>query len=328
MSNEKVSVLQKIFSVKNEDIKIKLNILGFKLTFKNNKLIQEREEYYRKNLVLPYVECSITTLCSLKCKFCGNLNTHYYYMHDGKLLKDTPLEIILKSFDNLLQSVDVIESFRIMGGEPLLYKELPQVLEFLSKSPKIKEIVLVTNATMIPSPEVLEVLKRGNISCCLGHYGRKVSVRFDELCKLLDDNNIKHTESVDVWNYTGGTEYRYRNEEKLSEVFERCTTKACKHILNGKLYVCPRAAHGENLGLYNVPDREVVDLINTPIPNLREDLRNLYYNTQYTMACNYCDGVRINGDSPVITPGEQMRPSELRELRQKCSCSSDVMEKV
>ncbi|MCR2074643.1 hypothetical protein [Campylobacter lari] len=48
----------------------------------------------------------------------------------------------------LLSKVDSIARVRIIGGEPLLFKDLPQLIDYLDAQKKILTFDILTNATI------------------------------------------------------------------------------------------------------------------------------------------------------------------------------------
>ena len=67
-----------------------------------------------------------------------------------------------------------------------------EVINKLLTYKTIKEIVIYTNATIIPKGENFECLKNDKIFIEITDYGN-LSRRRDELIKLLEENNIRYT---------------------------------------------------------------------------------------------------------------------------------------
>lgn len=86
----------------------------------------------------------ITNRCNLRCKHC--------YQGDFTAKADLEWPQLKSVADNILgalKSWGKTTSINITGGEPLLKKELPALLEYLDKSPQVHELTLITNATLI-----------------------------------------------------------------------------------------------------------------------------------------------------------------------------------
>lgn len=121
------------------------------------------KSYFEKRVLngkvdIPYLELVLTTKCTMRCESCNNM---MQYFSPNQQYAST-LEGLKTSLNTLLEKVDSIQRLRIIGGEPLLFKELPELVEFLESQSKILSFNLVTNATIDFSKELLEVLSKSN----------------------------------------------------------------------------------------------------------------------------------------------------------------------
>ena len=57
--------------------------------------------------------------------------------------------------------VDYIQEFVLIGGEPLLYEKLPQVIEYIGSKYRnqINIFSITSNGTILPSKELINVCK-------------------------------------------------------------------------------------------------------------------------------------------------------------------------
>lgn len=74
-------------------------------------------------LYLYHVEIPVTQKCSLRCKDCVFMMTKFEHP------VDYDLEKLLTYMDRLFKVVDGIQIFRILGGEPFIYKNLALVIK-------------------------------------------------------------------------------------------------------------------------------------------------------------------------------------------------------
>ena len=235
-------------------------------------------------LILPYVEVCISPQCTLHCRDCANFMQHYD--------KPKPMDLpVVKSWiDALLESVDHILTFRVMGGEPLMQKQLPQLMEYLIAQGKLQHIQIVTNGTLKPREELV-ALMRGNTktSFFFSNYGPKLAPHYQEYVQFCLDNQIL-VQSVrpDIkWFDMGDTRNRNLSPERLEQVYANCPNN-CRHLWNGELHHCPRSAHGKYLGyIKDLPDTHYVDLMRYNAQERRERLR-VFYEIPYTQACDHC----------------------------------------
>ena len=105
-----------------------------------------------RNLVFPnFCQWEITTDCNSRCKHCMVWKiTH----------KPVPLEIILNGIDVVVAAG--IKNIELIGGEPLLYENLFEVLEYLNTQDKIEQFAVLTNGIDLQKLEkVLPEIKKG-----------------------------------------------------------------------------------------------------------------------------------------------------------------------
>ena len=62
-------------------------------------------------------------------------------------------------------------------------------------------------------------------------------------------------------------------------------------MLHGKLYLCPFAAHAENLHAIPRAPEDSIDLLTSEhSDNLKKKIRNLAFEREYLEACKSCNG--------------------------------------
>ena len=65
--------------------------------------------------------------------------------------KDSPDDILFRSIDKLMESIDTLDEFRAIGGDPFMNKELYKVINKLVSYEKCKKVIIYTNAKIIPN---------------------------------------------------------------------------------------------------------------------------------------------------------------------------------
>jgi len=108
-----------------------------------------------------YLRISVTDRCNLKCIYCNPLGS------TGLIDREDIL-----SFKDIRRITRILAEFgitkvRLTGGEPLIRKNICQLVEKIAKVPGIKEVVLTTNGVLLePMAEELKAagLNRVNIS--------------------------------------------------------------------------------------------------------------------------------------------------------------------
>lgn len=98
------------------------------------------------SLARPFaaLRISVTDRCNLRCEYCMP-EDHYQWL---------PRQDIL-SFEELSRLVDLfldqgVSRYRITGGEPLLRRDLPDLIAQLSKKPGVEDLALTTNGILLP----------------------------------------------------------------------------------------------------------------------------------------------------------------------------------
>ena len=249
---------------------------------------------------LKYIDITVTEACSMKCEKCSNLMQ--YYLNP----RNSDLSLLFKSIDKLMEVTDSIYEFKVVGGEPFVSNQIGKVINKLLTCKTIQTIVIYTNATIIPKGENFECLKNDKVFIEITDYG-DLSTRRDELIKLLEANNIRHTSNVPIWTDSGTLKYQNATEEQLLDKFNNCCMNDKTTILNGKLYRCPFSANAHNLNAIPPNKADVVDLNddNKTIGDLRNEIVLLHGNNKYLEACKHCNG--RDHLAPKIQPGIQTK---------------------
>ena len=234
-------------------------------------------------IYLYHVELPITQRCNLRCKHCS------FFMPYFKHPVDFPVEDLIKYMDRLIEAVDTVQIFRILGGEPFLYKDLYAIVEKAIASPKFKTIEIVTNGTIIPTPELLALMKNQRVKIQISYYG-KLSRKAEEIKAVCDEAGVLcviRDPKDKTWGYAGDLHDRGRSVQELKKQLKRCGN-ICRNFQNGKLYFCPRASFGSKLGMPDNPN-DFVDF--TEEVDVKTRKRQIFELNQkrYIAACNYCD---------------------------------------
>lgn len=257
----------------------------------------------KKELNINYIEIVLTTICTLKCRGCSALMDKY------KEQSHTDIDINIKSLKRLINCCDTIGHFRILGGEPLCYPNLYEILELVKDENKVKRVTIVTNGTLlINDKKIINILKNSKYDVFISNYG-KTSRKKDELIKELKDNNIKYQLGNEEfkWRDYGNLECRNRNKKDLAKQFYQCNM-ICNSLFKGKIHHCPRSTHGTNLKKIPLRQEDYIDILDKKITDkeLRKKLYKFFYGyVPYVEACNYCN----NGTKEIknIPAGEQVK---------------------
>lgn len=267
---------------------------------------EERERYLsemrgflsdKDKVILPRTPLMITTRCTLRCRECSNLMP--YYKHPT----DYDADEIIGWIKNICEAVDEWICLELVGGEPFLYRNLATVLIYVLNEEKIQRVEFTSNASVMPSPEILELLGNTKVYIKISQYPGLIDpTRF---MKLLDEYGIRYELMESMrWSKNGELTTRNRSVVELQSQYLNCgQAKLCRTILNGKMYVCSKAASLVELGY--VDDLERVDLAD------KDDLRRNIWDflrLPYSEACNYCD--IASADEEMTEPAIQVEREE------------------
>jgi cyclic pyranopterin phosphate synthase len=115
----------------------------------------------RFNRKINYLRVSVTDRCNLRCRYCMPAEGIKLISHDDIL-----------SFDEITDFVKIavdmgIDKVKLTGGEPLVRKDLPLLVEMLAGIKGIKDLSMTTNGTLLgklAKPLADAGLQRVNIS--------------------------------------------------------------------------------------------------------------------------------------------------------------------
>ena len=230
------------------------------------------------------IDLVLTEKCSLKCKHCSNLMQYYEQPIDNDL------ELLIKSFDNFINAVDYCYEVRMIGGEPLIYKNINKVIEHVLSKKYIGNIIIYTNGTIVPKGDKINIFKNPKIYFKISNYGTH-SRNVEKLEKTLAENNIHYiTERVTTWQDCAKIDDFQRTDKLNKEIFGNCCVNETLTMLHGKLYLCPYSAHVENLKIIKPKVKEHIELFSAKANDLKAEIRNLYFGKEFLEACKICNG--------------------------------------
>lgn len=251
----------------------------------------ERYRYQLDNMnknkfTVGNIDLVITECCNLKCTGCGSLIPYY------KQPQNLSFDDIVNPFDNFLETIDELYELRILGGEPFIYPYLSELIEYYNGNDKIKKIIIFTNSTLVPSDKTMEKLKKKKVFIHMSDYG-ECSNKIKELKEKCLEYGVEYYihQYVD-WKDMGTIQKRNYDDQVVKKVYKTCSNAKCPSFYRGKLYICPRAAHGESIGAFNNLIEEYVDFLGGKIDTVkkRKEITKLLYERESFNACNYCNG--------------------------------------
>lgn len=250
--------------------------------------------YYNKSYV-SIVQITLTERCSLRCKKCA-----HGCFSVPQTAKDLTLEQVYKSADSFFSKVDFVREFVLIGGEPLLYKELAKTISYIGE--KYREQIgiysITTNGTIIPNEEILKVCKKYNVLFRISNYSQqlpRLTDSYKRLIEILKKYYIPFILGKKEYQWMDyGFDYvdRKASAEELIKVFDACKTP-CREVRENRFYYCVMARSvSDNLG-YHIGQNDYLDLDKLTGDNYKKELLEFtlgYSEKGYLDMCNHCNG--------------------------------------
>ena len=96
-----------------------------------------------KKRPLESLRISVTDRCNLRCDYCMPEES-YNWLERQDILSFEELSRLADTFIHL-----GVKRIRLTGGEPLLRKDLPDLIKLLSQKPGLEDLALTTNGTLL-----------------------------------------------------------------------------------------------------------------------------------------------------------------------------------
>ncbi|MGH8189586.1 MAG: GTP 3',8-cyclase MoaA [Steroidobacteraceae bacterium] len=133
---------------------------------------------------LKNLRLSVTDRCNLRCSYCMP-EAEYVWLPREDILHFEEIERLVDMFLDL-----GADKVRLTGGEPLLRRDLPSLVERLASRPRIRDLAMTTNGVLLTEhaqPLKLAGLHRLTVSLDTLHRDRfKALTRYDELGRVLE----------------------------------------------------------------------------------------------------------------------------------------------
>lgn len=264
-----MNILQKLFSIKNDNLHKIVTLFGIKLKLKNkqkeqianlrkefNSKLKKQEEKTIKRIrkITPFlsietIEIHIVEHCNLQCKGC---------VHFSPLAKEEflSLEEFRKDLTRMYELTNGnIKIFNILGGEPLLH---PQCLEFLKSTREIfpnSVVKLVTNGILLPEQpdSFFQTCSKYDIKIEPTKY--QLDINWDLIEAKCKQFNVKleyfqNSEFVVKTLYKDVLDIEGKHNEKEEFLNCRLDDFSWMFLDHGKIYKCARTAYVRHFSNY------------------------------------------------------------------------------
>ncbi|RAL26088.1 GTP 3',8-cyclase MoaA [Thermoflavimicrobium daqui] len=150
---------------------------------------------------LKDLRISVTDRCNFRCQYCMPeeiFGRDYVFLPKHKLLSFEEISRIVRIFASL-----GVTKIRITGGEPLLRKDLPELIRMISSTQMIEDIALTTNGVLLPHLALKlkqAGLQRINVSLDTLDNERfsQLNSRYHHVQQVLDGIEAAHQAGLEV----------------------------------------------------------------------------------------------------------------------------------
>ena len=252
-----------------------------------------------------------STVCNLNCRDCLNFTPHI----KKHIVRD--IEMLKNDVDLFFNAIDYIYRFQVTGGEPLLYKHIQELFEYIDEHyrKKILRLETVTNGTVLPTDEFCSFLREKNIFVFLDDYTMSLPEEQNkcraEVKAKLQNYGINFSDNyVEKWFriYTPENLPSKKSDDELVKMFVRCGNP-WSTIEGGSITACNYSLYAVKAGVLSWSEYHGNDFFNLAdyTPDLKHELIEfrLGFNERgYVSLCEKCNGFStIN--PPAVKPAIQ-----------------------
>lgn len=213
LNNKATQILKNYIECPN---KLKEDEIDFLKKIEEKKLISNEYKPIEKSFsagkhFLNFAWLELTSGCNLRCVHCYEGETHSH----------TQESLTTEEWKNIIKQLSDMSCRRIVfiGGEPCIYKDLNELLEYAGKL-NFRKITLFTNATLL-SKKTIDIVKENNVQVRFSLYGSNAEIH-DKITKKNGsfDNtmyNIKLLKNMGI-NVSPSVIIMKENEDDLENI--------------------------------------------------------------------------------------------------------------
>lgn len=245
--------------------------------------------YFRKGLIFSeFISLQVTSVCNLNCVGCLAFNPQ------NKKQRHFEIEAIEKSIDLVFKNVDYVHILDVCGGEPFLFKGLPNVIRYIANkySERIEVLRTVSNGTVIPSDELCKALNKYNVTVLLDDYRDVVEQSKKNYCRVVEklkEYNVTYiVNKVEYWIDLGvGASERTSGVGDEIMLHDECQDNR-RTVLENKMYACDYAGYAVASNV--IENAEYLDLNNVGNKAIMLEFLKGYTKSGNAGMCKYCNG--------------------------------------
>lgn len=239
-----------------------------------------------KKPTLKYFNVNIVDHCNLNCKYCD----HFAPLAEEKYVDIDNLERDFRRIAYLVK----LDALGLMGGEPLLHPQLPEILNMSRRIFPHTRISIFTNAILLDKQNEVfwKACRKNNINIGISRY--PINIDFNTIFSISKENN------VNVFLYSGTvnspkTMFKLgldlQGTQNAAEMSKICWQNkgGCSFLGDGKFYQCTTAGQIHRLIKYFNLDIKVTDEDYIDIYKIRKGQEIIDFYKKVIPFCKYCD---------------------------------------
>ena len=233
---------------------------------------------------LESFQVHLTDMCNLNCKGCG---------HFSNIAKE-PISLELGKYRDDLQQLRSmfwgVERIYLLGGEPLLYQNISEVIKQTRRIFPDSEIHITTNGLLLPKMEdnFFDVVNMTKSHIEISMYPKTYENR-EEISNVLEKHDLVNT--TIIWGRVVFTKKMLKRKHKTPQKsFDNCYNRknACYFLQDGKLAKCPMMLlidiFDKEYGIRRECKKEYIDLYKDKI----DGWKALELLNRPSEMCSYC----------------------------------------
>ena len=246
--------------------------------------------YACNKVYAPFISFRVSPLCNLRCIGCAT------FQDRRKTVETYSMQEIKKNIDAMFLQLDVINYLDICGGEPTIIPLFTKVINYIGENYRSKVIMMhtVINATVIPSDEFCETMKKYDVVVDVDDYREtvdKCNDTFFKVCDKLEAYQIRYQKrKVPYWIDILADHVTMETEEDVQNFYNECRCIR-RTVHKGKIGLCDYAYYAYDAGAFSdINEGELLSLWEEYDKSVLTEFLMGYSDYGYCNMCKYCNG--------------------------------------
>lgn len=298
-------------------VDIKCTLVNYGVPAENICILREIlffwSKQYRQKLFTFDSNVILLTNCNLRCKACAALLP--YVKHH----RYNSVQSVIENLEQYFRIYDCVGEMILMGGEPMLYKELEQVCSYIRThfQGRFYWLRILTNGLITPNEAVIEELsKLDHAQVRISDYRCSIEKAPNKLIEYLEKYKVPYVvtntfghQAKDNWFDLGDP--AVRKDGNVRERFSKCPWY-CPALTGRKIYYCGTSCFN-TVGRITELERPEVCLDLNALEQLQPEERAEqigkfelgFIDNGYLEFCRFCNGMGPDVNTRYVRAGEQ-----------------------